>query len=56
MDIPSMMEKFKPMITDKMVHDTGVSANLKLTDSEWTLDLRDDGEFQVKKYWSLIGW
>eukprot|EP00116_Pleurobrachia_bachei_P006990 sb/3467252/ len=43
MDIPTMMEKFKPMITDKMVHDTGVSANLKLTDSEWTLDLRDDG-------------
>ena len=39
-----MMEKFKPLITEKLVHETGVSCVIKLTDSEYTLDLRDEGE------------
>lgn len=42
-DIGVLMERFKPLITDRMVHETGVSANLTLTKSTWTLDLRDDG-------------
>lgn len=42
-NIPQLMEKFKPLITDRLVHETGVSAVLKLTDSAWTLDLRDEG-------------
>ena len=45
--IPAMMEKFKPLITPQLIHETGVSFVLDLTDSKWTLDLKESGKFTV---------
>lgn len=46
-DIPQLMEKLRPLITDKLVHETGVSAVLKLSNTDWTLDLRDEGTIKA---------
>ena len=46
-DIPSMMEKFKPLMTPELVSKTGLVFSIDFGNSVWSFDLKDSGSIAI---------